>query len=149
MMDLEKLLNYDAWANDRIFEALKKLSPSKQQKEIKRLFSHLLTAQNIWLNRIQDKPIPSEIWPHLSIEEMEALINETPAKLRELLPGKDELIQYQNSKGVTFQNSAEDILMHLVIHGQHHRAQIATLLRQAGETPPATDFIFFLRTLDN
>lgn len=148
-MDLEKLIKYDRWANERIFEALKKLDPSEVQKECVRLFSHLLTAQLIWVNRIQDNPIPSEIWPDLSIKDMQKHLRENPEVLRKLISKKDEINQYHNSKGDMFRNSVEEILMHVIIHGQHHRAQIATLLRQAGTKPPATDFIFFLRALEN
>ncbi|WP_395084871.1 DinB family protein [Gracilimonas sp.] len=38
----------------------------------------------------------------------------------------------------------EEILVHLTIHGQHHRAQIAMLLRQAGQTRPLpiSSFLF-------
>ncbi|MFB3133724.1 MAG: DinB family protein [Rhodothermales bacterium] len=38
-----------------------------------------------------------------------------------------------------------EILLHVIIHGQHHRAQIATCLRQHGHTPPPTDCIIFTR----
>ena len=148
-MDFKQLFEYDKWANDRIFEALKKLPSSEKQKEAERLFSHLLTAQRVWVNRIQKQPAPSEIWPYLTIKEMDKLLNENPELLWQLTSKKDEVIQYQNSKGDSFQNSVQEILMHVVIHGQHHRAQIASLLRQSGVTPPVTDFIFFLRTLEN
>ncbi|WP_020403432.1 DinB family protein [Gracilimonas tropica] len=148
-MDFKQLFEYDKWANDRIFEALKKLPSSEEQKETERLFSHLLTAQRVWVNRIQEQPTPPEIWPDLSVKEMEKLLNENLELLWQLISKKDEVIQYQNSKGDSFQNSVQEILMHVVIHGQHHRAQIASLLRQSGVTPPVTDFIFFLRTLEN
>ncbi|MEX0845990.1 MAG: DinB family protein, partial [Balneolaceae bacterium] len=76
-------------------------------------------------------------------------LDQNPDKLHSLIQKKTEIIEYSNSKGVTFRNSVEEILMHIVIHGQHHRAQIAKLLRKTGITPPVTDFIFFLRTVDN
>lgn len=143
------LLNYDSWANSTVFRSIRQLPESKKRSEILSLFAHLLTAQLVWVNRIKKEPLPSEIWPSLSIPEIEKLLQDNPPKIRELISKKGEVIHYKNSKGESFTNSVEEILLHLTIHGQHHRAQIATLLRQAGQTPPATDFIFFLRTLDN
>lgn len=148
-MDHEKMLRYDTWANTRIFRAFSSLDPSPEKSEIRKLLAHLLTAQRVWMNRIKGEPAPTEIWPDLSVEELENLLNENPPLLLSLIPDKDLTIEYHNSKGESFQNSVEDILMHLIIHGQHHRAQIASLLRTTGATPPATDFIFFLRTLEN
>lgn len=143
------LLNYDSWANSTVSRSISQLPESKERSEILSLFAHLLTAQLVWVNRINKESLPSEIWPSLSIPEIEKLLQDNPPKIRELISKKGEVIHYKNSKGESFTNSVEEILVHLTIHGQHHRAQIATLLRQAGQTPPATDFIFFLRTLDN
>lgn len=143
------LLNYDSWANSTVFRSISQLPESKERSEVLSLFAHLLTAQLVWVNRVKKESLPSEIWPSLSIPEIEKLLQHNPPKIRELISKKDEVIHYKNSKGESFANTVEEILVHLTIHGQHHRAQIATLLRQAGQTPPATDFIFFLRTLDN
>jgi uncharacterized damage-inducible protein DinB len=148
-MNLLKLIDYDEWANHQIFEAIQEVEGHVHKKEIWKLFSHLLAAQNVWINRVQEKPNKVEIWPNLSIDEVGDLLKENPIKLRGLIPEKDKVIHYENSKGRSFQNKVEEIVMHIVIHGQHHRAQISKLLRQAGISPPGTDFIFFLRTLDN
>lgn len=148
-MDLEKLLRYDAWANERIFVVFSNLDPSEEKENIQQLFAHLLTAQRVWVNRIKGILVPSEIWPKLTIDELKTHLKENPSLLLTLIPDKDLTIEYQNSKGDTFQNSVEDIFTHLIIHGQHHRAQIASLLRTSGVIPPSTDFIFFLRTLEN
>ncbi|MEX2478247.1 MAG: DinB family protein [Gracilimonas sp.] len=148
-MDLQRLLDYDKWANTRVFKTIKTVADPEVQKDINKLFAHLLTAQIIWVNRINDQPLPNEIWPDLSISEIKSLLQKNPEKLKKLVSRKNEIFHYKNSKGEEFKNSVEEILVHLTIHGQHHRAQIANLLRKAGITPPGTDFIFFLRTLDN
>lgn len=68
---------------------------------------------------------------------------------KDLVEKSDKTITHQNSKGEEFKNIAGDILTHLVIHGQHQRAQIARVFRQAGKNPPGTDYIFFLGTGHN
>ena len=145
-MELQKLLDYDQWANERVFAAFEKVEDPEVLEELFKLFSHLLTAQIIWVSRILGEDGPSEIWPKLSRSEIKQLLKETPDKIQKLIALKEEVISYQNSRGDEFENKVQDILMHLIIHGQHHRAQMATLLRKAGARPPATDFIFFLRT---
>ncbi len=54
-------------------------------------------------------------------------------------------IAYVNSKGEAFESTVGDILLHVAQHGAYHRGQIARLLREAGHTPPYTDFIQFAR----
>ncbi len=148
-MELEQFIDYDEWANRKVFSAIKDLPESKTRTEIYGLFSHLLAAQIIWMNRVTGITNEVELWPDPSLAEMETLLNENPAKLRTLIPKASQTIRYSNSSGTEFQNSVGEILTHLTIHGQHHRAQIATLLRQSGITPPGTDLIFFLRSSNN
>ncbi|MEX0608023.1 MAG: DinB family protein [Balneolaceae bacterium] len=145
-MNLDQLIEYDKWANQRVFEKLSKLPQNEIRDEICRLFSHLLSAQLVWFNRVSLTGGTVEIWPELSLEEMEGLLVENPAKLKTLIPQADKVITYSNSYGKQFKNSIEEILLHITIHGQHHRAQIATLFRKAGTAPPPTDFIFFARS---
>jgi uncharacterized damage-inducible protein DinB len=148
-MDLQKLVNYDKWANKKILQVIHDIEEPSLLEEIETLFAHLLTAQVVWMNRIEDQSLPDQIWPQLTFSEMRSLVEDNPAKLQKLISRKSKAIAYKNSKGTVFNNTVEEILVHLTIHGQHHRAQIANLLRQNGIEPPATDFIFFLRTLDN
>ncbi|MEX0720484.1 MAG: DinB family protein [Balneolaceae bacterium] len=145
MMDLNQLILYDDWANQRVYSVLEKLPESTPRTKIFGLFAHLLSTQKVWYNRIKSADEKAEIWPELSLIEMAKLMSENPKKLKSLISKKHEEVSYLNSSGNRFQNTIEEILFHLIIHGQHHRAQIAILLRQAGTTPPATDYIFYLR----
>lgn len=148
-MDLEKLVAYDQWANNLVFEAFQMLDKEEGRVKIEKLFSHILASQIIWMDRITGDTSAIDIWPDLSKSEIKSYLETNSDKLSKLLLLKDEHISYQNSSGETFTNKVEDIFVHLIIHGQHHRAQIAKLIRQAGDKPPATDFIFFQRQKHN
>lgn len=148
-MELSKLISYDEWANRKVFDALKKAESTDLKAEAKGMFGHILAAQKVWMSRIKGETTDIEIWPELSSEELSTMLKENPGKLKALISRADEMISYKNSKGEVFRNKVGDILFHIIIHGQHHRAQIAKHLRAAGMTPPGTDYIFFLRTLDN
>lgn len=142
---LDQLIKYDEWANQRIFSQVIKMPDGDNRAEAQKLFSHLLAAQIIWADRAKGKRPSVDIWPVWTLEETKAFLDESPQVLKTFLDNIEEVITYQNSRRETFTNTVEEILHHLIIHGQHHRAQIAMLLRKAGITPASTDFIFYLR----
>lgn len=145
MKSFGDLLSYDEWANQQIFELISENENATTQAEAMKLFSHILAAQLVWLSRINQKKPVVEIWPEWGLEECKNRMEHNPIELRKLLDRGDEFIEYKNSKGETFTNKVEEIMNHLIIHGQHHRAQISMIFSKAGIKPPATDFIFFLR----
>lgn len=147
---LKQLFNYDRWANRRVARALDG-APLNSESEAVRLMAHIGASQQIWYRRIMGGSTDAiELWPgDQPIQAVVKQLEEMHRAWRELLDGPSfdaaRTISYRNTKGIPFDTTAGGILHHLIIHGQHHRAQAATLLRQGGSTPPATDFIFYLR----
>ncbi len=146
-MSLQHKIDYDLWANQQILKAIKEVSDKAILPEITRLFAHLFKAQIIWYNRTTGIKEEVEIWGTYSIEECESLLNDSHAMLEGIASKAPEQIEYVDTKGNPYKNKASDIFDHVIIHGQHHRAQIQLLLRKAGYTPPPTDYIFYLITL--
>ena len=110
------------------------------------LYSHIVLAQTIWLKRIfgGDTTFP---WDTMPIEQAKQLDLDNSVLVDRVL-GVGDLetsLSYQNTKGMTFENTIRDILFHIINHTTHHRAQIMTHLRQAGIEPLATDYIFYVR----
>ncbi|TNE71043.1 hypothetical protein EP331_10385 [bacterium] len=145
MIELQKGIDYDFWGNSRVLEQLNE----HPIPEAHQLLSHICTAQNVWLNRISEKPADTsrlfEIRPFNELEIAFKNQHQQFKKCADKLGSR--LIVYQNSKGESFSNTLSEILMHVIIHGQHHRAQIAQLLRNAGIAPLPSDYIFYLRLL--
>jgi uncharacterized damage-inducible protein DinB len=52
---------------------------------------------------------------------------------------------YHNSTGAAFRTPVGDVLQHVFLHGHYHRGQAAAALREAGTTPPWTDYIAWVR----
>lgn len=122
--------------------------------EAMKLLSHIYNAQQVWLSRIRPNFVPQVpgIWDVYHLGDLEIKLEESEKswlRFLESLPRIDKVfseeILYVNSKGERFQSTLHDILFHLINHGTHHRAQISTLLRQHQITPPATDYIFWVR----
>ncbi|WP_224994906.1 DinB family protein [Cesiribacter sp. SM1] len=116
--------------------------------------SHILTAHQIWLNRIY----PIDKQQHLPWEKHDQLeygeINNqnyqnTLLFLQSVDMGMhlDKPIPYQNTKGVPFINSIQEIYFHILAHSAYHRGQLTLLLRQADIAPPLSDYIFFKRDM--
>lgn len=147
---LRRLFEYDSWANDRVLGVLKEQADFEYTEKTITLMSHLMAAQELWYRRIKGLNITDfEVWPNYTIAKLNemavsferrwlALIDEAETDL-------DRVISYKNTSGTAYETMLSDILHHVVIHGQHHRAQIATWMREGGIAPPATDFIFYTR----
>jgi uncharacterized damage-inducible protein DinB len=141
---LEKLFSYDAWANREVLAALKSNSTERSRK----LLSHILSAERVWLERIEKKPQSLPVWPDLSLEQCGDHIPDLATRWKNRLrPGADLSgeVTYKNTKGETHTSREDDILFHVVAHSAYHRGQIAADLRATGITPPYTDFIHAVR----
>src|SRR5579863_2002326 len=127
---------YDAWANREVLAALK-TNPLQRPLE---LLAHILSAEQLWFERIQGQPQSLPVWPQASIEQCEAHLNQLVESrhtfLNQLSPTSlSHKVTYKNSKGETWTSTVEDILTHVLLHSAYHRGQIASQLRAAGETP--------------
>jgi uncharacterized damage-inducible protein DinB len=144
-----RLFNYDRYVNLLIIKTI--LEANNPEKPVK-LIAHLLTAQQIWLNRCKGEPaIDGALWPDWKSDEFEQIINDNHRAWINFLDYSDpddfdKMISYKNSKGDAFENKLSDILAHLINHGTHHRAQAGQQLKFAGvENLPNTDYIFYIR----
>jgi uncharacterized damage-inducible protein DinB len=146
---LDRLFKHLAWADRELLARLEQAS--EPPVEPFRLFAHVLAAEHIWLARIHSRDTSSfPVWPRLFGPECRKLSEKNHAGYGILLESTAEadlksLITYQNSKGVAFRTSLGDILLHVALHGAHHRGQVAAYMRLAGLEPVDTDFITFCR----
>ena len=137
------------WANQCILKTLQSIEYENQ--EVRRLFSHILLAEKVWITRLRgldSSRLP--IWSDVNNDECSELIKQNEESFRAFLANLknndlDKLIIYTNSKGEEFKNSIEDILTHIALHGQYHRGQINLRLREKGFEPVNIDFITFVR----
>jgi uncharacterized damage-inducible protein DinB len=160
---IKQHLAYNLWANQRIAGTLNPVDDEIIFAELKSSFPgiartilHIWDAELIWLTRMQGK-IPE----HLPSKEFKGnkidLINGIIESSKEIVAYIDlkgagffsEKISYKTSKGDTYENNIEDILMHLVNHGTYHRGQLITMLREQGITYiKSTDIITYLRIIE-
>ena len=139
---------YDAWANREVLIAVR-AGASGSTRPLQ-LMSHILSAERLWLERLQQQPQSLPVWPEFNLEQGEAQAAELGRLwnkfLDELLPADFfRTISYKNSKGEPWASAVQDVLTHVLLHSAYHRGQIASYMRSSGQTPAYTDFIHAVR----
>jgi uncharacterized damage-inducible protein DinB len=148
LRDLQRLFEYDDWANREILTALQKLEVPPPRSV--RLLAHILSAQRVWLERLGIQKQTRPVWPDFSLEQCKLEIGELRKLWQQYLASLKEdglslSLTYKNTKGESWTSRKQDILMHVVLHSAYHRGQIAADMRAAGFTPAYTDFIHAAR----
>jgi uncharacterized damage-inducible protein DinB len=145
---LRRLLEYDQWANVATLGSI--AAAGKPAPKALHLMSHIIAAEQLWINRIRASGVRVVVWPELSIAECGTQLNQLPELWREVLDaprdaGPQVSVSYTNTKGEPWASTVEDIILHIVTHSAYHRGQIAAELRRSGERPAYTDFIHCVR----
>ena len=140
-----RLFTYNDWANKLILDALEQMEPPPQALE---RMSHLLTGQQIWYGRVTGTHTPSSTFPEYPIPVLRDMNAQSTDAWLTYTSGlfKDkhlEMISFDTFDGKPLQSMVIDILAHVINHSTHHRGQIVASIREAGQAPPATDFLFF------
>lgn len=139
------MIEYDLWANNLIIKNLQANQPN--DKIISRL-SHIINAQEIWLDRINNTSGVYDVWkvqaPHTWTKVLVDLNQQFVRSLE--VDHLDKEISYQNLSGTNYTSLLGDILHHVVNHGSYHRGQIMDNIRDLGYETVPTDYIYFVRS---
>jgi len=141
-----ELFEYNNHANQKLIDVMMANQDMLNEKAIK-LMSHILSAHHIWTRRIAKATETFKVWQELPATDWKEVDKQNFEDSLAALSSTElaEPVAYVNSQGQAFTNSVRDILFHVLNHCNYHRAQIATELKNAGVTPPVTDYIFYKR----
>ncbi|HXT16089.1 MAG TPA: DinB family protein [Gemmatimonadaceae bacterium] len=145
---LLRLVRHMRWADSVVADVLAPGDPSGG--EATRLFAHIASVEHLWYARIVGRPAEHAVWPSLDLTAARALAARHAELFERLVSDADasslgRSVEYRNSAGRDYHNTIADIVLHTTVHGEHHRGQIARLIRAAGGDPPHTDYILFAR----
>ena len=142
---LQRLLQYDAWANGETVGSLHDRPPERSL----RWMAHIVGAEYLWLARLNGESAPLAVWPELGVdacsENLSALARLWPEFLEEHRNSLEDKVAYTNTQGEAWTNTVEEILTHVTLHSAYHRGQIASDVRGAGMKPAYTDYIHAAR----
>ena len=147
---LRRQFEYNAWANREVLAAIKTSGSASSSARPLQLLAHIVSAERLWLERIQQHAQSLPVWPAFMLDQCAAQIAEV-AQLWSRYFGRfsssdlSKKVSYTNSKGEPWSSTVQDVLAHVVLHSSYHRGQIACLMRAAGDAPAYTDFIRAVR----
>jgi uncharacterized damage-inducible protein DinB len=138
-----------AWAGEQLRVAVEAMAEGEAKAHARRFLAHVAAAQCIWLARVQGEDAPP-VWPGWTLEESAERSRAAVSGWTDLVAASTgetlaQAVRYASSSGARYENALAEIAQHVLLHTQHHHAQIALLLRQSGAAPPPTDLIYFAR----
>lgn len=156
--EISKLLAYNRWANEQMLEPAGAVSLAEWARDIGGSFgslhatlAHTYGAEWVWLERARGTsppglPGPGDVPTPAALREKWLALQEQLATFARDLTSERlaSTVTYANFQGEKWTYTLADILFDLVNHSTYHRGQVATLLRQLGKTPVATDYVRFL-----
>jgi uncharacterized damage-inducible protein DinB len=155
----ERLSRYNAWANERLYDACGQLAEAELKAPRRAFFgsilatlNHILVGDRIWMSRLAGGTLvlPLNKMLHGDLAPLRAARRQQDKLLVELVGDiaanrLDQMLHYQNTKGEGFATPYRLVLGHLFNHQTHHRGQVHDMLSQTAVPPPELDLIYFVR----
>lgn len=164
--DIQRLFEYDRWANKRILEAAGALSGEQFTRDLGGSFRsvrdtllHIIGGEWGWLTYWRapshSAAFLADLWErHDALFRPDAFPDLTSVRLKwaEVEKEQTEFVNCLTDEALrktllvrTAPLSLGLLMQHLANHSTYHRGQIAHMMRQLGAKPVATDFHLFLR----
>lgn len=163
--DIQLLFEYDRWANNRVLQAGRALTPEQFTRDLAGSFAcvrdtvlHLIAGEWIWLAYWKAEFHSPDVLAELRTRR-EALFRpdafvDAAAVWMKWAAVEKEQIDFMT--GLTdealdrmfptqhTQIGLAHLMQHLANHSTYHRGQVALMMRQVGAEPLATDFHVFI-----
>lgn len=156
---LGQMFVYSDWANGKILSAAERLSDAQldQPFEIgrgsfRRTLIHTLAGEYVWFRRLSgawetrwlDEDEPA------SIATVRARFEQTRRERDAFLPSLADadlprVQTYRDSAGPVYHATLSEMLLQMLMHSTHHRAQLVNMLRQLGAGPVELDLMYWRR----
>ena len=154
--DFASLSAYNRWADRRVLDACRKLTPEQYAAEpapgwssVRSSIVHIATVTEGWLRGVAGEAVETvpaeEDLP--SVEDAERLLDRAYQLFTDVVPA---LTPEQLATPRTFRGRGRVavlppwvVLRHLVNHSTYHRGQVASKLKRLGVEPPGTDLVLW------
>ena len=150
---------YEKDAHEKTLQSLESVSPEVRSRASFRkavgLLGHLVAARRLWLHRLGVRPegptTLAEFFPEsLTLDDLALQLRDMHEEWDGYLAALDDaelarVFEYRALEGDRFRNRVEDIVTQLFGHSWYHRGQVASLVRELGGKPAATDYVFWVR----
>ena len=153
--------HYNAWANQRLYDAAARLSPEQYRadrgdffKSVHGTLNHLLVTDRVWLQRFTGEGDAPATLDAILFETFDGLRAARETEDRRIVDFVDRLddariagtIRYRRvSSPQAFEQQLAPALAHWFNHQSHHRGQVHALLTGLVGEAPELDLLFFQR----
>lgn len=157
VQDLETLYDYNYWANRKIWKVITGLTPDEFTQpvagaygSVRNTMVHILSTEWGWLSRCggpeRGESLNAEDYPTLEPllydwEKVEAYMHDFLSDLND--EDLHRNVEYRGKGDQKRSMPLGELLHHSIIHGAHHRGQVALLLRELGHPPGTFDILFY------
>jgi len=140
MNSLKRLIDHCVWANERWIDFLD--DNFRSDEYAVKLLGHVFLGERAWFQRVMGEQPDRDVWKTMTISQLREIHTQHDAMYRALsAEDLERVIAYKRFTGEEYRSSVADILLHLTLHGAHHRGQLATYVSKKGIPPINTDFI--------
>lgn len=158
--NIQLLMRYNAWANNRLFKLLASLPAGEASAKRVTGFGSMVNTLNhayvvdlIWKGHLENKPHGftsriTEVEPTLAeLSGAQAEMDQWHIRYASMLTESmhDESVPFKFVDGGAGIMTRGEMLLHVVNHKTYHRGYVADLLYQIGARPPVMDLPVFLR----
>jgi len=156
---IRRLLGHGDWANAALLSAAESLTDAQLDTDhqlgpgsLRKILQHIAIAERVWVARSRgeaETPWPKEA-PQ-TIGEIRRYDGQTRIERAEFLGGigddafLDRIQPYRDSRGTLYKAALGDMLLQLVHHSIHHRAQAVNALKRLGQPLVEVDFMYQAR----
>jgi uncharacterized damage-inducible protein DinB len=154
--DFASLFAFNRWANAKMFEACRKLTPEQYVAEpvpgwgsIRSTVYHIVVVTDAWLRTLAEDPdqsFPTEAEVP-TLDDAQGILERAYRTLEKLLPSlspeKLATPRLFSRRGRTAVLPPWLVLRHVVNHTTYHRGQVASKLKRFGIQQAETDIVFW------
>lgn len=139
------MARYNLHANGVVLDAMGRAEEAGSDLgDVRKTMSHVHSAQAVWLARLGAEPrLPPDPG-----ENLRSALRSSGEQLLRFIEDADDAdlaatCAYRDTKGNAHERIVWHILMQVLNHGTHHRAEVGLLLAGRGHSPGDMDFILY------
>ena len=154
--DFTSLFAFNQWANRRVLDACRKLTPEQYVAEpvpgwssVRSTIYHIAIVTEVWLRMIAGETVENlaaEV-DVPTVDDAERLLDRAYQTFNDVLPTftPEQLAtpRHFRGRGRVAVLPPWAVLRHVVNHSTYHRGQVASKLERFGIEQPATDLVFW------
>ncbi|HTQ58248.1 MAG TPA: DinB family protein [Bryobacteraceae bacterium] len=148
----QSLWTHLVWADHAILKTVSGQEGAAADSEIRKWLHHIVTVQQFFLALFQGQPFDMERFRREpgGMDELGQLFEAAHADGAAFTSHLDDAalartIEFPVPAFKDFHPSVRDGLMQVIMHSEHHRAQVSQRVRALGGKPPVLDYIAWIR----